>query len=93
VSVGYTYLTVIDPKTGDNIWSDSKRLHWPAARLIAFEKSCDHARVVAVEGFCAVVNSASYPAVLTNEKTRSRRAGRGWARRERYSPIEQIDNG
>jgi hypothetical protein len=25
VTVGYTYLTVIDPKTGDNLWSDSKR--------------------------------------------------------------------
>lgn len=25
VSVGYTYLTVIDPKTGNNLWSDSKQ--------------------------------------------------------------------
>ncbi len=25
VTVGYTYLTVIDPQTGDNLWSDSKR--------------------------------------------------------------------
>jgi hypothetical protein len=25
VSVGYTFLTVIDPKTGDSLWSDSKR--------------------------------------------------------------------
>jgi hypothetical protein len=25
VSVAYTYLTVIDPKTGDNLWSDSKK--------------------------------------------------------------------
>jgi hypothetical protein len=25
VTVGYTYLTVIDPKTGDNLWSESKR--------------------------------------------------------------------
>ena len=25
VSVNYTYLTVIDPKTGDNLWSDSKQ--------------------------------------------------------------------
>jgi hypothetical protein len=25
VTVGYTFLTVIDPKTGDNYWSDSKR--------------------------------------------------------------------
>ena len=25
VSVGYTYITVVDPKTGDNLWSDSKR--------------------------------------------------------------------
>jgi hypothetical protein len=25
VIIGYTYLTVIDPKTGDNLWSDSKR--------------------------------------------------------------------
>lgn len=25
VTVGYTYLTVIDPKTGDNLWSDSKK--------------------------------------------------------------------
>lgn len=25
VTVGYTYLTVIDPKTGGSLWSDSKR--------------------------------------------------------------------
>ena len=25
MSVGYTYLTVIDPKTGENLWSDSKK--------------------------------------------------------------------
>lgn len=25
VTVGYTYITVVDPKTGDNLWSDSKR--------------------------------------------------------------------
>lgn len=25
VTVGYTYLTVIDPRTGDNLWSDSKQ--------------------------------------------------------------------
>jgi hypothetical protein len=25
VTVGYTYLTVIDAKTGDNLWSESKR--------------------------------------------------------------------
>ena len=25
VTVGYTYLTVIDPKTGDSLWSDMKR--------------------------------------------------------------------
>ena len=25
VSVGYTYLTVIDPRTGENLWSDSKK--------------------------------------------------------------------
>ncbi|MGB8768500.1 MAG: hypothetical protein WCC92_02725 [Candidatus Korobacteraceae bacterium] len=25
VTVGYTYLTVIDPKTGENLWSDSKK--------------------------------------------------------------------
>ncbi len=25
VSVNYTFLTVIDPKTGDNLWSDSKK--------------------------------------------------------------------
>lgn len=25
MTVGYTYLTVIDPKTGDNLWSASKR--------------------------------------------------------------------
>jgi hypothetical protein len=25
VTVGYTYLTAIDPKTGDKLWSDSKR--------------------------------------------------------------------
>lgn len=25
VSVGYTYVTLIDPKTGDSLWSDSKR--------------------------------------------------------------------
>lgn len=25
ITVGYTYLTVIDPKTGDGLWSDSKR--------------------------------------------------------------------
>jgi hypothetical protein len=25
VSVNYTFLTVVDPKTGDNLWSDSKR--------------------------------------------------------------------
>jgi hypothetical protein len=25
VTVGYTYMTVVDPKTGDNLWSDSKR--------------------------------------------------------------------
>jgi hypothetical protein len=25
VTVNYTYMTVIDPKTGDNLWSDSKR--------------------------------------------------------------------
>jgi hypothetical protein len=25
VTIGYTFLTVIDPKTGDNLWSDSKR--------------------------------------------------------------------
>lgn len=25
VTVAYTYLTVIDPHTGDNLWSDSKR--------------------------------------------------------------------
>ncbi|MGB9233148.1 MAG: hypothetical protein WCC04_01960 [Terriglobales bacterium] len=25
VSVNYTFLTVIDPKTGDSLWSDSKR--------------------------------------------------------------------
>ena len=25
VTVGYTYMTVIDPKTGDNLWSDSKK--------------------------------------------------------------------
>lgn len=25
VTVGYTYLTVIDPKTGNSLWSDSKR--------------------------------------------------------------------
>jgi hypothetical protein len=25
VSVNYTYVTLIDPKTGDNLWSDSKR--------------------------------------------------------------------
>ena len=25
VTVGYTFLTVIDPKSGDNLWSDSKR--------------------------------------------------------------------
>jgi hypothetical protein len=25
LSVNYTFLTVIDPKTGDNLWSDSKR--------------------------------------------------------------------
>jgi hypothetical protein len=24
-TVGYTYLTLIDPKTGDNLWSESKR--------------------------------------------------------------------
>jgi len=22
--VGYTYITVVDPKTGDSLWSDSK---------------------------------------------------------------------
>ncbi len=25
VSVNYTFLTVVDPKTGDNLWSDSKK--------------------------------------------------------------------
>ena len=25
VTVAYTYITVIDPRTGDNLWSDSKR--------------------------------------------------------------------
>jgi hypothetical protein len=25
VTVGYTYLTVVDPKTGENLWSESKR--------------------------------------------------------------------
>jgi hypothetical protein len=25
VTVGYTFITVVDPKTGDNLWSDSKR--------------------------------------------------------------------
>jgi hypothetical protein len=25
VTANYTYLTVIDPKTGDNLWSDSKQ--------------------------------------------------------------------
>ncbi len=25
VTVGYTFLTVIDPKTGDNLWSNSKK--------------------------------------------------------------------
>ncbi len=25
VTVGYTYLTVVDPKTGDSLWSESKR--------------------------------------------------------------------
>lgn len=25
MSVGYTYITVVDPQTGDNLWSESKR--------------------------------------------------------------------
>lgn len=25
MDVGYTYITVVDPKTGDSLWSDSKR--------------------------------------------------------------------
>jgi hypothetical protein len=25
VTVGYTYITVVDPRSGDNLWSDSKR--------------------------------------------------------------------
>jgi hypothetical protein len=25
VTVNYTYITVVDPKTGDNLWSDAKR--------------------------------------------------------------------
>ena len=25
VTVGYTFITIVDPKTGDNLWSDSKR--------------------------------------------------------------------
>ena len=25
MTVGYTYITLVDPKTSDNLWSDSKR--------------------------------------------------------------------
>jgi hypothetical protein len=25
VTMGYTYITVVDPKTGNNLWSDSRR--------------------------------------------------------------------